>query len=98
MVPDENVSGAGRIIAAWIGRLVPLELDVSRLGRHHATGPIAHQTSAVLPGEIEHVQIPPPSGRPKARTAMKSRGRPPLEYEKLRKRERVRSAEVKSRA
>ena len=98
MVPDENVSGAGRISVAGIGRLVPFGLDVSRLGRQRATGPILKQHSEVFPGDIEQVKIPLPSGRPKARTAMKSLGRPPLEYEKLRKRERVRLRKVKSRA
>ena len=98
VVPGENVSGAGRISVAGLGRLGPFELDVSRLSRHHATGPILKQPSAVSPGEIEQIQIPPPFGRPKARTAMKPRGRPPPEYGKLRRRARVLLGEFKSRA
>ena len=75
-------------------------MDVNRLSDPPAVGPlpvIEPEPPLKPPQSTEPLHEQVPLNPPKKQTAMKSRGRPTLDYEKLWKKERVRLRKVKSR-
>ena len=75
-------------------------MDVNRLSDPPAVDPllvIEPEPPLKPPQATEPLHEQVPLNPPKKQTVMKSRGRPTLDYEKLRKKERVRLRKVKSR-
>ena len=78
--------GGADITVACLGQLVPFDLDVSRLREQHAPKPIPEieQGPALVPPHgINPVEKKDTPKLPKAPNAMKTRGRPTLDYEKM---------------